>query len=579
MQLRRKSLLTLAIVLMSLTKSAHPQGMDKSVYPPQPLVVLISEILFDPEPVIGLPSKEYIELYNNSNDTINLFKWILRVGDKSVSLPSMKLAPKKFVLLTSKLGKDEFLYLNIDLLSPDTWPVLKNSGQFIVLLSPSGNIVHFVKYHPSQFEDILKKDGGWSLELGDINAPCSFESWLPSVNFLGGTPGNENSTKRINYQTKPPKVLRLGILDRNRLIVELDRPVLPLLRENWFQFEFEPVRLEVTDWNYFKDQPWVIELILDNNIPPDQIISLRIMGEAHDCKGYNFYPDTLQFGLPDDPISGDVVISEILFDPLENQAEFVGIHNRSDKVLALNELYLATCDESGNIARFSKPNEESFLMLPGKEYVLTSDALPVRMISDRVPHGQVCERADFPSLPNTGSGIILMDKGQTIIDKVNYESDWHRNDIGETKGISLERISLDLDGMDANNWHSASFISGGSTPGLLNSQSLLLHDDTGLFNIESKVFSPNNDGLRDVLLVCVSINETGWKGKAEIWNFSGNKVRELMDASILPAQGYIKWDGCNQYGKLSSPGYYAIIINYIRPDGSRGRWKEACLLQ
>ena len=539
---------------------------------------MITEVLYDPEPVIGLPAKEYIELFNASHDTVDLYNWTIRVGTKKTSLPRFLLSPESFVVLVPESGAEVFSYLNINVLSPDKWSVLRNSGQFIALLSPDENIIHFVQYHPSLFDDILKKEGGWSLELNDYRYPCAQKSWMPSFDYSGGTPGRKNSGFCKIDETHPPRPLRLGILDYNKLILVLDNPVLPLRDDGWFQFDIEPFN-SVSSWSYYNDYPWILEIVLKEFLTEGKIFTLSVSGEATDCAGNDLEDQILEFGLPEDPLAGEVVISEILFDPHENQSEFVCIHNRSGKILALNDLYISTCDDTGDVVSFSKPDEESFLMFPGMEYVLTSDAFLVKSMSDQDSHGRICERNDFPSLPNRGSGICLMDKKQQILDRVCYDPDWHNNELGESKGFSLERISLVNDGSISSNWHTASLISGGSTPGMPNSQCSTSHDDSDLFGIENQIFCPDQDGYGSFLLINISTGEPGWTGSACVWDLSGNLVKELSQPSMLPVKGQIKWDGYDEFGKKVPLAYYAVIINFIRPDGSKGRWKEACVVQ
>ena len=48
-------------------------------------LILISEIMFDPDPQVGLPPFEYVEWYNPGADTIDLtgWQWMVEIGRAS----------------------------------------------------------------------------------------------------------------------------------------------------------------------------------------------------------------------------------------------------------------------------------------------------------------------------------------------------------------------------------------------------------------------------------------------------------------------------------------------------------------
>ena len=63
--------------------------------------VVITEIMADPTPLVGLPDFEYVEMYNVSNDTIECSDLQLIVGTKSYSLPKGDLYPQEFLCVIS----------------------------------------------------------------------------------------------------------------------------------------------------------------------------------------------------------------------------------------------------------------------------------------------------------------------------------------------------------------------------------------------------------------------------------------------------------------------------------------------
>ena len=74
--------------------------------------VLITEIMADPSPQVGLPNAEWIELKNVSNTAINLQGW--RLGDAnslSGPMPSFTLQPDSFLIVCNSSGVTVFLPL------------------------------------------------------------------------------------------------------------------------------------------------------------------------------------------------------------------------------------------------------------------------------------------------------------------------------------------------------------------------------------------------------------------------------------------------------------------------------------
>jgi hypothetical protein len=67
------------------------------------------------------------------------------------------------------------------------------------------------------------------------------------------------------------------------------------------------------------------------------------------------------------------------------------------------------------------------------------------------------------------------------------------------EGVSLERLSEAMPTSQQSNWHSASEASGFATPGIANSQSISIENMGGVFELSTSIFSPDNDGMDDVI--------------------------------------------------------------------------------
>ncbi|MFT6815802.1 MAG: hypothetical protein ACJAZ3_001714, partial [Sphingobacteriales bacterium] len=68
--------------------------------------VIITEIMADPSPSVDLPEVEYIELYNDSKDTINLIGWQISDPVTTTTISTLRMFPNTYLILC-KVGDGE----------------------------------------------------------------------------------------------------------------------------------------------------------------------------------------------------------------------------------------------------------------------------------------------------------------------------------------------------------------------------------------------------------------------------------------------------------------------------------------
>ena len=127
----------LTLVLLVFHLCAHPQTV-------LPYNIIISEIMADPSPAVGLPSTEFIELRNTSSRAINLNGWqIADAGNTAVITIHFILQPDSMVIICANTAMSALAAFGA-VAGVSNFPSLDNEGDLLSLRSKEGNIIHAV---------------------------------------------------------------------------------------------------------------------------------------------------------------------------------------------------------------------------------------------------------------------------------------------------------------------------------------------------------------------------------------------------------------------------------------------------
>ena len=212
MLLRKPLLILLFLPLYSLAQNRYD--------------VVIDEIMADPAPQISLPNNEWIELKNVSANPVNLQNW--RIGDaagQSGPMPNFVLQPDSFVIVCtgSAVGAMQVYGRTISVTS---FPSLDNDGDQLFLKSNTGLTIHAVNYSLSWYQNAVKSDGGWTLEMIDPKNPCAgIDNWKSSTDIRGGSPGIKNAVDAANNDQSIPSVKNAYAIDNLNVVIVFDEPV------------------------------------------------------------------------------------------------------------------------------------------------------------------------------------------------------------------------------------------------------------------------------------------------------------------------------------------------------------------
>jgi len=586
-------------------------------------------VMYDPDPPVVLPGYEYLELLNRTGDPVCLEGWTVRINDRVYVLPQFMLTAGERVILTSPKGAKEYMdFGRVAPLSGSEY-FLPNSGATLALYDMGGNLVHATRYQAPWEGPGWKMNGGWSLESPDEDMLCILAGlWEFSADRTGGTPGRKNSISREITDEDPPVFIYSGDWESGGITLTFSEPVWSLpsgtesvdlqLEEREGDGPGAVQRLAAAGPGYEPgrgnraetDAPWRpgpgrleprCVLMVPGNLRPDSLLSCGptgeqvtaffppgqipdgefrlILSDITDCAGNLLEERTIRLGSSCEPGPGSILINEVMYDPREGEPEFIELYIPGYRFFDLKDFCISagetkagdtTTGEGSDTVQEPVPlSAGSRLIVPGN-YLVVVRNIPHLMDNYHLgPSGRWIQ-ADLDALRNSGGTISLTDRAGNTIDLVSYHDDMHLQLIGDTRGVSLERISTERPGNDPGNWHSAASIEGYCTPGRPNSQSSRYDlpgttDTDKQLICEPRVFSPDNDGFQDLLEIRVELGANGYVIRLRITDPTGIDVRNLASNHIAGPSVKSIWDGEMDDGRMADEGIYVVHLAAYHP--------------
>ncbi|MFM6984274.1 MAG: lamin tail domain-containing protein [Chitinophagaceae bacterium] len=519
--------------------------------------LIITELMIDPDPVLGLPNLEYVEIQNVSQKYISLNN--CRVSDPGTYklLPVLVLPPDSILVLYSI-------------------PSLNNSSDIIRLINPKACIIDQVEYASSWYADSVKSKGGYSLERIDLTNNClGAENWKASLSSEGGTPGLVNSVNaKLPKDTVPPQILSFRPIMPDKIKVILNEP-------------FDSVTM--SSLNFTINDKYV-QYAINYQIPSQQLIEFKLPGKFNesimyrftisgfkDCPGNASENYSISSRFLSVPASFDVVINEVLFNPRSGNHDFIELYNRSEKSFDVSELFLADFKD-GHIRTIYPLTSGRLNFDPGKYLLLSEDTNEICQTYNCSFNALKCQPKKLPSLPDAAGEFALINIESQIIDSLFYSADWHFKLLNDQNGISLERLNPDNLQHLQSNWHSAASVYGYATPGARNSQVILPVKNDQYFNPSSRTLSPDGDGFQDVFIINYTLPENNYAATVSVFDMNGRLMYQILNHQSLGSRGELVWDGLSSAGSTLSPGIYIITIDATSPAGKRIREQFTIIL-
>lgn len=549
-------------------------------YKAKPRDVLITEIMADPEPPVLLPEFEYLEIYNKSDFDIRLSDWKITIGNSTARLPFSMIKSKEYIIIAES-GNDFGPVNTKNILYVDALPVLNNSEQTVTLRNSENSLIHSVNYSRKWYRTYYKAEGGWSLEMIDVNNPCGKrENWAASIDYRGGTPGQVNSVTGYNPDNLVPLLERAAIISDSSIKIYFNEPL---------------DSISLTDSrNYFVDHnigyatgifPEIpnlqtVKLKFDDFFKNNTIYTINIGNKIKDCAGNALGKNSQAiFALPEKADSLDLIINEILFNPGEDGDDFMEIYNRCEKIIDIRYFNIATRESFSNKCKDYCPViREHYLIFPGEYVLLTANSNVIQQKYAGINHDCMIELQNMPSFPCDKGIVVITDNQLNIIDEFAYSEKMHFELLNSCEGVSLERINTERPTNDPNNWHSASENFNFATPGCRNSQYKDFKVVADQIFVEPEIFSPDNDGYNDFVNILYNFNTPGCLANITIFDAKGRIIKRLVRNTLLGTEGSFIWNGINEESRKASAGIYLIYTEVFDLNGNTYNFKNSCVL-
>ena len=541
--------------------------------------ILINELMIDPSPPLDLPEYEYLELFNPLEHQVSLNNWKLIIGSSEKIIENKSIGGESYLILAkenAELSLDGYG----DFYGFSSFS-LTNSSQDIKLISNDGILISSISYTDEWYNDVDKQEGGWSIEQINTDNICSgAENWRASIDVKGGSPGELNS---VTSDLKLfPELSKFEMLDAKKIQLVFNQSMDSVSMTNQSHFVVNNQVGEAISIHFSGQKPQSNILSFTNDFEVGKTYEMMISRQVVNCYGEAMIKDTsIILGIPEDPNYMDLIINEVLFNPLGDGVDFVEIFNPSFKVIDLGKINISS-------VKMSPPNPadtttysisyEQYLLVPGAYICLSSSPNTVKDQYFTNNKNAFLKVKPFPPLNNDKGKVMLTSKSGVLLDEFSYNENMHYPLLEYFDGVSLERASFFQESNESTNWHSASENVGFATPAYQNSQFIGDIEIDESIVIEPEIFSPDNDGYNDLLSINYKFDQPGFMMTIDIYNSNGYPIRKLVNNMYLGTAGSVRWDGIKDDNTKASIGIYVIYIQVFDLDGNIKHFKKTAVL-
>ncbi|NML67161.1 lamin tail domain-containing protein [Hymenobacter sp. RP-2-7] len=547
--------------------------------------LLITEILADETPVVGLPASEFVEIFNNTATKTLSLKGVrlLKPGSPAAQLPdTARLLPGQYAVVCATTRAAQFAPYG-KVYGVSNFPALSNGGDQLVLRGLGGTTLFEVSYSDDWYGDTRKKAGGWTLEMVDPANYCGGASnWRASQDPSGGTPGRRNSVAAPNPDRTAPALLRAAALGPRTIRLYFGEKLDSAASANSALYQVQAsvagTALGVQQVAPVGPDFRAVDLALSAALLPSQPVGVAV-ARATDCAGNaSGALAAASLALPEVAQPGDLVVNEVLYNHRPGGVYFVEVLNRSLRYVSLQGYQLRAERSTGPASALISLGAP-YVLAPGQLAALTSDAgVLAAQYPSSADAANLLTISGFPALDNKSGTIVLLDPLGATIDRYAYADGQQLALLSSTAGVSLERIRA-AGPSAASNFHSAASAVGYATPGRPNSQSQGATGGGQEWTVLPELFTPDEDGHDDFTTLNYQLDQPGYVASVTVYDALGQLTRRLLRNESLPTSGFVQWDGLDERGHKANVGYYVLYIELFQPSsGERREYRKTVVV-
>lgn len=546
--------------------------------------LIINEVMSNPlgnESGIGSPGdrNEYIEIYNSSNQPLNLGDYLISDGDavdrfkiwddtnliaQNVVVGTLIIPPEGYVLVLDPEYTDTgdgvnyqpYYFGDSAVVVTVTNTTLGNglSGSDPVMLIDSITFDTVSTYGtPQDTADSIPYDPGDGISVERINplAPDREDNWNSCADSC--TPGYRNSSYVCSIHIPPDRIEFRGLLEPGGNC-EVKVEVVNLTQELIYNLTLQFYH------SVYLSEPESLNLITNSVIPGPIMPQGGV--DSTVINWFNLPPGIKQFRIIAnesstsrlvriDDTPGQIVLNELMFAD-QGSGEWMEWFNNFNADCSL-EIQLINGNDTANAGLVLKADQYLLMVEDSASMILNYPEILTNQC-------RIVEVDPWLSLNNYKDSLVITDLYKTVIDELSYEvSSWDQ-------GISMERVNSMITSNNPQNW-GKSVDPRGATPGQINSITVTANTSRGTVTVDPNPFSPDQDGVDERCLITVDLDFYPQRLDVNIFDVTGHKIKTLHQGQGRQNQVLI-WDGTDNNYQLMPPGIYIIFINAESDDCS-----------